>query len=84
MKKAKTNDVGVAIEHIENYLEKSSKTYNETIDKIQWKFDLQNEFDNVLLDKIKRIDFRIYVTLVIWVLALGGVISLALIQLGII
>lgn len=85
MRKAK-NPVAVSsyLRHIENYLSRFSDVYNESMDIIEERHNIQNKFDLTVIRKFRQLNRWIYLSWVIGIISLLGVIVLALIQYGII
>lgn len=72
------------LRHIENYLSRFSDVYNESMDIIEGRHNIQNKFDITVIKKFRQLNRWIYLSWVIGIVSLLGVIVLALIQYGII
>ncbi len=85
MRKAE-NPVAVSsyLRHIENYLSRFSDVYNESMDIVEKRHSLQNEFDLTVIRKFGQLNRWIYLSWLIGTVSLLGVIVLALIHYGII
>lgn len=83
-KPAKSVAVSSYLRHIENYLSRFSDVYNESMDIIEERHSLQNEFDLTVIRKFRQLNKWIYLSWGIGIVSLLGVIVLVLIQYGII
>lgn len=72
------------LRHIEDYLERFSDVYNESMDIIEERHNIQNKFDITVIKKFRQLNRWIYLSWGIGIVSLLGVIALALIQYGII
>lgn len=72
------------LRHIENYLSRFSDVYNESMDIIEERHNIQNKFDITVIRKFRQLNRWIYLSWLIGIVSLLGVIVLALIHYGII
>ena len=83
-KPAKSVAVSSYLRHIENYLSRFSDVYNNTMDIIEERHSLQNEFDLKVIEKFWQISKIESINMGLGIMWVIGVIVLALIQYGII